>query len=178
MQQICDPMAADIRSIWLMPNSADEAFLSALMRDLAERFGTPVFAPHLTLRGDTPMSLDQLTQEIGAAASLVPSFAESISAIETTEAYFRAFYARFAVSSSLAALKRCLDPSATDAFVPHISLLYGSLPAERKAPAVTELAQRLTGRAITFDRLCVVSSGQDIPIADWSILATASLKQG
>ena len=48
MQQICVPMPANVRSIWLMPNSDGEAFLSSLIRDLAERFGTPVFAPART----------------------------------------------------------------------------------------------------------------------------------
>lgn len=161
-----------------MPNSDDEAFLSSLVRDLGERFGTPLFAPHLTLRGDTETPLAELTEEIATAARLVPVFAEPIGAVETTEAFFRAFYARFAVSSPLAALKRCLDPAAAEEFMPHVSLLYGSLAAEVKAPAAAEFGQRLTGRAITFDRICVVSSGQDVPIADWSILATEPLKRG
>lgn len=178
MQQICEPVPADIRSIWLVPNSDDEAFLSSLVHELAECFGAPVFTPHLTLRGDTRTALDQLTEEIGAAAGLVPAFAAPIAAVETTAAFFTAFYARFALSPPLAALKRCLDPIAAESFVPHVSLLYGNLAAELKAPAAAEFGLRLTGRAITFDRICVVSSGQDIPIADWSILATASLKQG
>jgi hypothetical protein len=40
MQQICEPMPANVRLIRLMPNSDDNAFLS-LTRDLAERFGKP-----------------------------------------------------------------------------------------------------------------------------------------
>jgi hypothetical protein len=42
MQQICEPMPANVRSIWPLPNSDDEAFLSLSIRDLAARFGTPV----------------------------------------------------------------------------------------------------------------------------------------
>jgi len=64
-------MPANVRSIWLMPNSDDEAFLSSLIRDLAECFGAPVFAPHLTLRGGTVTAPDRLA-EIAVAASLVP----------------------------------------------------------------------------------------------------------
>jgi len=64
-------MPANVRSIWLMPNSDDEAFLSLLIRDLAKRFGTPVFAPHLTLRGST-VAPDRLAEEIAVAASVVP----------------------------------------------------------------------------------------------------------
>ncbi|TCR68609.1 hypothetical protein [Bosea sp. BK604] len=170
-------MPTDVRSIWLMPKNDDEAFLSSLVRELAGRFGTPVFTPHLTLRGDTDVPANKLAEDIAAAASQVPAFAEPISAIETTEAFFRAFYARFAVSAPLATLKRGLDPHAADPFMPHVSLLYGNLEADVKAPAAAEFGQRLAGRAIGFDRICVVRSGQDVPIADWSILATAPLKR-
>jgi hypothetical protein len=71
MQQICEPMPANVRSIWLMPNSDDEAFHSLLIRDLAKRFGTPAFALHLTLRGGT-VAPDRLAEEIAVAASVVP----------------------------------------------------------------------------------------------------------
>jgi hypothetical protein len=42
MQQICEPMPASVRSIRLMPDNDDEVFLSALIRDFAERCGKPV----------------------------------------------------------------------------------------------------------------------------------------
>lgn len=67
-------MPAHVRSIWLMPNSDDEAFLSSLIRDLAERFGTPVFAPHPTLRSGSktaplPSGLDGLSAQLLADAA-------------------------------------------------------------------------------------------------------------
>ncbi|HTO67077.1 MAG TPA: hypothetical protein VMM15_38160 [Bradyrhizobium sp.] len=40
-----------------MPNAADETLLSLSIRDLAERFGSPVFEPHPTLRGGTATKL-------------------------------------------------------------------------------------------------------------------------
>jgi len=42
MQQICEPMPANLRSIRLMPNNDDEALLSSLIRGLAEHLGTRV----------------------------------------------------------------------------------------------------------------------------------------
>lgn len=177
MQRIYEAMPAAVRSIWLMPSNDDEALLSSLVRDLADRFGTPQFQPHLTLRGDTTTETAALAEAIAVAARQVPIFAEPISTVDITEAFFRAFYARFAVSPALETLKRSLDPAETGSFLPHISLLYGTLPAERKAPAAAEMSRRLAGCAIRFDRICVVSSGQDIPISEWSILATAPLRQ-
>ncbi len=168
-------MTVEIRSLWLMPCPEDKAFLASLIGKLATRFGTPNFAPHLTLRGDTNATFEHLHDDARAAAAASQPFAEPITRIETTEAFFRAFYVRFAVSAPLFRLKRRLDPQDTECFTPHISLLYGNLPEVVKAPATVEFGQPLAGRAITFDRICVVRSGQDIPIADWTIQASVPL---
>ena len=168
-------MTVEIRSLWLMPCREDEAFLASLVSELAARFGTPIFAPHLTLRGDTNATFERLLDDIRAAAAASQPFTEPIAGIETTQAFFRAFYVRFAVSAPLLGLKRRLDPQETERFMPHVSLLYGNLPEMVKAPATTEFEQRLAGRSIAFDRICVVRSGQDIPIADWTIQASVPL---
>lgn len=170
------PMTATIHSIWLMPKADDEQRLAAIVSDLAKRFGTPAFTPHLTARGDTTRKRGELKADIEAAAAEVSVFAEAISDIETSEAFFRSFYARFAVCPPLAALKRRLDPEGLETFMPHVSLLYGPVPAGAKEEAAREMRRHLNGRAITFDRLCVVTSGQDIPIAEWTIVETARLR--
>ena len=63
MQELCETrMTARIHSLWLMPAPADEAMLAGIVGDLSGRFGTPIFAPHLTLLGDTetpPAALDR-----------------------------------------------------------------------------------------------------------------------
>jgi len=168
-------MTVEIRSLWLMPCPDDEAFLASLIGELAARFGTPIFAPHLTLRGDTTATFEHLHDNARAAAAASQPFTEPITGIETTQSFFRAFYARFAVSAPLLGLKQRLDPQETERFMPHVSLLYGNLPEMVKAPATTEFEQRLAGRTMTFDRICVVRSGQDIPIDDWTIQASVPL---
>ena len=168
-------MTATVHSIWLMPNPDDERLFSGLVTDLAARFGTPVFAPHLTVRGDTTRPAPQLAADIAAAATDVGTFTDAVSDIETSEAFFRSFYERFAVSPPLAALKRRLDPEGLDGFMPHVSLLYGPVPDAPKAEAAAAMRKLLNGRPIGFDRLCVVTSGQDVPIADWTVVATARL---
>lgn len=168
-------MTAPIHSIWLMPAATDGALLSGIVSGLSQRFGTPLFTPHLTVRGDTDMPLPALAAAIAQAAGKVVAFSEIVAGIETSEAFFRSFYARFAVAPALAALKRELDGQATEAFMPHVSLLYGPVAAGPKAEAAAEIARALAGRAIHFDRLCVVTSGQDIPIDQWRVVKTAML---
>ncbi len=158
-----------------MPAADDGALLSDIVSRLSQRFGTPLFTPHLTVRGDTDMPLPTLTAAIAEAASQVAAFSEAVAGIETSETFFRSFYARFAIAPPLAALKQRLDGKATEAFMPHVSLLYGPVAAGPKAEAAAEVAASLAGRAIRFDRLCLVTSGQDIPIDQWRVVETATL---
>lgn len=168
-------MTAPIHSIWLMPSTTDGALFAEVLADLSGRFGTPLFTPHLTIAGDTDRPVTQLATEIAEAGRQVAAFSEIVAGIETSETFFRSFYARFAVSPPLAALKRQLDGQAGEPFMPHVSLLYGPVPAGPKAAAAAEIAKLLTGRPIRFDRLCVVTSGQDVPIEQWRIVETAML---
>ncbi len=168
-------MTAPIHSIWLMPEAADAARLATIVADLSGRFDTPVFTPHLTIAGDTDRSVTVLATAIADAAREVAAFSEIVSGIETSAAFFRSFYARFAVSAPLAALKQRLDADASEPFMPHVSLLYGPVAAGPKTEAAAQVSAALTGQPIRFDRLCVVTSGQDVPIADWRIVETAIL---
>jgi 2'-5' RNA ligase len=158
-----------------MPAPADEAMLDDVIGALSSRFGTPLFAPHLTLQGDTGASPAVLERAVTAAAATVRAFSEAVATVEGSAAFFRSFYARFAVSPALAALKQALDPQGRDSFMPHVSLLYGPVEAAAKAAAIAEIDARLAGRAIRFDRIGIVTSGQDVPIADWRVVASVAL---
>lgn len=95
-------MSPETYPIWPMPRAEDGQFLSGLVADLAGRFGTPLFTPHLTARGDTRLAVTALVEAISEVASDVPAFSEAIAAIDTSDAHFRPFYARFNVSTQLA----------------------------------------------------------------------------
>ncbi|GAU81791.1 hypothetical protein BIWAKO_01692 [Bosea sp. BIWAKO-01] len=158
-----------------MPSAEDGAFLAGLVADLAGRFGAPLFTPHLTVKGDTDLPIAALAGGITEAAATVPAFREAVAAIETSDAYFRSFYARFHTSPPLALLKQRLDSDMAGSFMPHVSLLYGPVAPAPKVSAAAEFQRMLTGRTIIFDRLCVVRSGQDIPISEWAVIETAEL---
>ncbi|MCA3597857.1 MAG: hypothetical protein IOC64_07070 [Methylobacterium sp.] len=168
-------MTSPIHSIWLMLSPQDEARFTAVMRALSARFGTPAFTPHLTVRGDSESPPDVLETLVEAAALAVPAFAQDVAGIESSDLFFRSFYAGFAVSPALASLKHWLDPDAAAEFMPHVSLLYGPVKAEAKAAAAAEFAPVIAGIPARFDRLCVVRSGQDIPIEEWTVIASRSL---
>ncbi len=95
----------------------------------------------------------------------------------TSDLFFRSFYAGFPLAPELQALRAAaigafnLDPGP---FTPHVSLLYGPVPAQPKAESAAEVAARWRGRQVRFDRLTITNSGNDVPIADWRCLLTVS----
>ena len=159
-----------------MPAPSDEALLAGIVSELSGRFGTPLFAPHLTLQGDTETTPAVLERAVTTVADTVEAFSEPVTAVEGIESYFRSFYARFAASAPLTTLKRTLDPDDSTPFMPHVSLLYGAVEPSAKAAAITEIGARLAGRTIRFDRIGIVTSGQDVPIADWRVVASVALR--
>jgi 2'-5' RNA ligase len=158
-------------SVWLMPEPDWAREFKRIVDDLAERFGTPQFIPHLTLIGGRPFDRVDLARRI---ASLLPGSRavwRPIVDVALGASYFRSFYALFGAEGALLALKRRMDRAVlgvevTD-FMPHISLLYGEVEAGRKAAAAAEIRAKLSGQTVRFDRLEIVYSGDDVPVENW-----------
>src|SRR6185312_2740259 len=132
---------SQLHSPWLMPAESDEAELQSVVDALSRQFGTPRFQAHLTLTDGAERSVAELTEILRQAAEGINCFTTAIEEIGTSDLYFRSFYARFAASGPLAELHETatglLVPGlqAADAFMPHISLLYGADDTTEKQAA-------------------------------------------
>jgi 2'-5' RNA ligase len=164
-----------------MPVASDEAALQSVVDTLSRQFGAPLFQAHLTLTDGVHRSVAELAEILRQAAEGVHSFPAIIEDIETSDLYFRSFYARFAASGPMAQLHEnamaLLAPGqqATDAFMPHISLLYGADDTAEKRAARRHWQEQLAGRPIRFDRICIAAAGRGIEIDDWAIRSTIPL---
>jgi hypothetical protein len=164
-----------------MPAPGDEALLQSIVDELSGQFGTPRFQAHLTLTDGVHRDVTELSGILRQAAQGTDSFSAAIEEICVSDLYFRSFYARFAASGPMAELHQTatallapeLDPSA--AFLPHISLLYGADDTVQKQAARRHWQEKLAGRPIRFDRLCVAAAGKGIEIQDWAIRSTVAL---
>ena len=169
-----------LHSIWLMPARDDEAMLREVVDELAMRFGAPVFRPHLTLMEETARGVAELTAETTEIAAGIGGFSAIVRDIGLSELYYRSFYALFDAAGPLLELKQRavarIAPDRVDAFMPHVSLLYGIADGPEKRAAQKMVAQRLVGRQIRFDRVCVVASAKEIPIAEWAIRSSVHLE--
>ena len=172
-------MASGVHSIWLMPAAADAAAFERMVDDLARRFGSPLFQPHLTLVEDMERGVADLAPLVEEVTAGIGSFTAPVAAIGVSALFFRSFYARFVAEGPLLELKRRAIEKILSSdimeFMPHISLAYGVAETLEKRGAVAEAENLLLGKPVDFDRVCVVASGKELPIERWSIEAECRL---
>ncbi len=172
-------MTTDAYSVWLMPKAAWAREFKRIVDDLADRFGTPQFVPHLTLIGGRSFDLADLRRRVAAVPPGTVAIWRPIIDVAIGDAFFRSFYALFGAEGALLALKRRTDRavfgSESKEFMPHVSLLYGLVEAGRKVAVAMELRAKLTGETVRFDRIEIVRSGDDVPVADWETVEAFGL---
>jgi hypothetical protein len=144
-----EPRARGV-SLWLMPEGEAQERLSALVAQLARRLSTPAFPPHVTLLPGIvgPPEEDVLARTRALAAALRPLEAR-LSAVEGRDEPFRCLFARVAFDEPLRALHaaaaRAFDREPDPAFLAHLSLVYGTLPASTKRRVAAEVAPLVPG---------------------------------
>jgi 2'-5' RNA ligase len=170
-------MTVEYHSIWLMPQAEDEQAFAAIVRNLAKRFDSPVFQPHLTLVEDMPRSCEELKPLLERLTEGMASFSAPVDTVEESLLYYRSFYVRFPVATPLKTLKEravgLFGVGSFETFMPHISLAYGVPDSPQKMEAVAALRSNLRGMSVVFDRGCIVSSSQHTPTEDWAIKQSA-----
>lgn len=167
-------------SIWLRPAHDDIVFLEKIVRDLGERFNTPVFEPHATLVPDVKLSAEELLPQVVSLAIDRKPLELLIEDVTGSKAYFRSFYAALEKAPALMRLKQdsleISDEASLQSFMPHVSLAYGVEDSTLKQTEIQRLAKKLSGRKLQFDRLVIVSSSSETPIDDWIVKHEIYLK--
>lgn len=167
-------------SIWLRPANDDLIFLEKIVRDLGQRFNSPVFEPHATLVPDMNCSAEELLPQVISLAIERKPLELSIEDVTGSEAYFRSFYAGLEKTAPLMRLKQDSLEISSEAglqgFMPHVSLAYGVDASALKRTEMQRLSEQLSGRKLRFDRLVIVSSSSDTPIDAWHVKHEIYLK--
>ncbi len=165
-------------SIWLLPEAGLHKRLTAIVDDLAERFGSVSFIPHVTIQGDLTVLFEVLTEAVQAVANEHTSQHWPAASIDGGEHFFRSLYVRFDESPAYLSFKQSMQRiSGTDdglSLFPHLSLAYGLTGAQKSAAMFAELGQLLS-TPFCFDRIVIARSSKNVPIADWESLAEFAL---
>jgi 2'-5' RNA ligase len=156
-------------SLWLMPGDVVGQRLAALIEGLAARLGTRPFAPHLTLLAGLEGGASDAVLAVARslAAGLRP-LTVRLGSVEGRGEHFRCLIAlavpdeplRAAHAAAARAFGREPDPS----FLPHLSLVYGSLAPETKRALATEAAPVA---AVSFEARHLHVWRTEGPVGDW-----------
>jgi hypothetical protein len=169
-------------SYWLLPAAAERAWLAALITRLANRFGGPVFAPHLTVySGPAPRAAEpgRILQE--AAGQGAGELRLRCTGLDFTDKFTKACFLGFAPEPRLLRLSATLraassSPAAEYRLQPHLSLFYGSL-RDSERQLIRELVE--LPAAVRFDGVTAMATSarttSAAAVASWRQLASHRL---
>lgn len=163
-------------ALWLMPPLPLRERFAELIDALSRRLGTPRFEPHITLAAPSVTTeTDAISRVKQLAARLAPVPIHLIGAGHT-DAYFRCLYLRAEKAAPLLAAHRLacheLDQPVETDFMPHLSLVYGTIETPLKEKIIQEIAGRFPEH-FAADRLCLcVIAGSP---ADWRLIGPFQL---
>jgi len=123
-------------ALWLVPEDAAASQLHSVIRQLADRYTTPVFSPHMTLLGWVKGEETELAGKLEALAARLTPIQARLTGFAGAPYYFRCFYSPVESSTELRQAvdeaSHAFGASAGSDFQPHISLIYGQLDRDEK----------------------------------------------
>jgi len=160
---------------WSMPAGAARKFFERTIRELAMRFGAPLFEPHLTLfvapEGSRPPG--EVLREI-PSPDLVLVAREIGWSEKFTETLFIRFERNQRLLDLVEALRKSHDGSEQYQIDPHLSLIYKKLPAKTKCALAKEI--QLPFLKVRFEKIRAMRCKSPTITADdvreWKLLAT------
>ncbi|MFB4426015.1 2'-5' RNA ligase family protein [Streptomyces sp. QL37] len=146
-------------SLWLHPAARDEPALRAEVVRLGTRWGSPPFAPHLTLVGGFDAPEDEARRRAADLAAELDPLDVEFTTIATEEQLHRSLFLGAAPNALLdaafgTAVRICAGLVGEEPFRPHLSLAYLDAPAELRERAAASVALAPPVRA-RFDTLAL-----------------------
>jgi hypothetical protein len=167
-------------SYWLVPAEPDKAHLAQIISELAQRFDSPAFEPHLTLYSGPRDARDEPEEIIRAATHHFPPIALRTSGVGGSQEFTKTLFVEFCGTEPLLTLSEQLKRSSARpepyALRPHLSLIYASLDARVKQQLVEKIS---VPPSVRFDAVkAIISrertrSGEDVRA--WRVVAEAPL---
>jgi 2'-5' RNA ligase len=141
------PRKSSHYSLWLMPTGEARDRLAGTILELSRQYATPVFEPHVTLAGGITGTAREVKSKMRDLARRISPFTVRLAAVDGLEEYFRCLFVRLArtrpTMSANEAAREVFHLDRQPAFMPHLSLLYGSLPPSVKERIIASLGRRL-----------------------------------
>ena len=165
-------------SLWLRPTQLQIDEFCKIISELAHRYRTTPFPPHITLLPRLILELKSVEQACEKIIEQIHSFEIPMQNITYTQEFYRNFFILAEPTFTLTMLhkdfKTELELETNEDFIPHVSLLYGDLDLNTKECLKEELKERYP-KKFRCVRLDIYNSTGEI--AEWSLVKSYKLHQ-
>ncbi|KAL3674781.1 hypothetical protein V7S43_000710 [Phytophthora oleae] len=167
-------------SIWAVPAQPASNDLEDIIETYAERLTTPSFLPHMTvLSGVKGLDAAEVVAKLSELADSMRALDVEIETVTFKELYFQCVFGLLKLTPELqqahARSKEIYAVERNDAFMPHVSFIYGDLASEARADLVKELRPQLDGKHLKMEKLQLWRTlGQ---VETWELLAEVKLRE-
>jgi len=157
-------------ALWIIPEGKTYRELKQLIDLLSRTYSRPSFDPHITVLGRVTGSGNELIAKVARLAGIIRPFLISLRRIEYLDEYFRSLFIKSDESKELINLhnkaKTIFNIKDKKCYMPHISLMYGNLPAHLKEKIISDIGKDFPD---TFDiqRIHLVSASIETDPAEW-----------
>jgi hypothetical protein len=128
--------------LWFKPSGTAYDILARTIRELAKQLGGPVFEPHVSLTGSLEGTDEELAQQTEELARQLEPFTMVLTKPSYRDEHFQCLFMLVEQTAPIMkanALARDFFHKPNQAFVPHLSLAYGSYPDSRKRLVINKL---------------------------------------
>ena len=129
-----------------MPTGEIRQRLAGTILDLSREYAAPTFEPHVTLVGGIVGAAREVTAKMRELARRIPPFTIRLTVADYLDEYFRCLFVRVATTAPIMtankAAREIFGLEQQPAFMPHLSLLYGNLPASLKERIIASLGRQ------------------------------------
>jgi len=168
-------------AIWLVPRQPDCAILQTLIADLAGRFSSPEFIPHMTIFSCRRSLLQEELAITAALARSCPPLTLRTNGLAFRDRLTQALFVRLRSDNKLdwlrGSMQNKLRQTSSHDFEPHVSLLYQLLPVPVREKLTRDI--RLPLQEINFDQVRAVAIPETIHttenLSGWQTLLSCRL---
>ncbi|MCL5746938.1 MAG: hydrolase [Patescibacteria group bacterium] len=130
-------------SVWIIPEVKDREYLQNIINNLAKKYNSPVFIPHMTLAGDIRLGIDEIESAVEEIFENTKPFKIKKTRVNQSELFFKTVFIEFGLDENLknlySFLSRKIRMDVLFTFKPHISLIYKIMPREEKLKIIEKL---------------------------------------
>ena len=163
-------------SLWLMPTGQVFEKLSNLIKDLAGKYESSVFEPHVTLLGGIASNEKEIIQKTENLSQMILPYTIKLEEVSYSEHYFKALFVRVKNTFEVqeAYIKALQIFPEEGPYMAHLSLTYGNFPPNIKQQMIIEVGDRFNEEFLV-DRIHLYRTDSD-KVEDWYKVQEFKLK--